>query len=345
MKGSEEPDFRSLIDYLDGIAIWVVSDPGEFDYISAGAEDIWGISAETIQKDPSKLLERVHPDDLETVLTNMETAPEQIGEESYESRAVQPDGTIRWVHTRQVPVRDSDGTLQRVVGICTDTTTQKRREQEFEALNRVLRHDIRNDMSVILGWGEFLESHVDSEGAELLEKILSAGDHVVELTKVAREYAETIGSEAEMDLEPVSLRETLEREIEIRRGFFSEAEFIVDGEIPDVQVRANEMLSSVFRNLLNNAVQHNHRDEPSVEIRTELQDDSVLVQISDNGPGISPEMKDALFEQGQKGIDSAGTGMGLFLVSTLLKQYGGEIRVTDNSPTGTTFHVELARAD
>ncbi|MGQ4555665.1 ATP-binding protein [Halobellus sp. GM3] len=340
---SAEPDFRSLIDYLDGIAIWIVSEPEEFEYISAGAEGIWGISAEAIQNDPSALLDRIHPDDLDMVLSYMDTAPEKVSEESYEARAVHPDGTVRWVHTRQIPVRDSDGTLRRIVGICTDITDQKRREQEFEALNRVLRHDIRNDLGILLGWGEFLEQHVDEEGEELLEKVLSAADHVVELTEIARDYAETIASGTQMDTKPVSLRASLEQEVELRREFFPQSEFRIVGDIPDVEVIANEMLSSVFRNLLNNAVQHNDTDEPVVEVSGEVRDESVVVHIADNGPGIPPEMRDSLFKEGRKGIDSSGTGIGLYLVKTLLEQYNGAIDVTDNSPKGSVFHVEFAQ--
>lgn len=344
MDRSTEPDFRSLINYLDGISIWIVSDPGTFDYVSAGSEALWGISAETIQEEPSKLLDRIHPDDLETVLSHMETAPEQISEESYESRAVRPDGTVRWIHTRQIPVRDTDGTLRRVVGICTDITKLKRREQEFEALNRILRHDIRNDMGIILGWGEFLETHVDDDGDALLEKMMSAADDVVELTEIARDYAETISSGGDMETRPVSLRAALEKEIQLRREFFPQAEFRTVGEITDVEVIANEMLSSVFRNLLNNAVQHNDTDEPVVDVRVDVQTDNVVVDIVDNGPGISPEMRDSIFNEGQKGLHSTGTGIGLFLVRTLMEQYGGDIWVTDNTPTGAAFHVEFVRS-
>ncbi|WP_459890478.1 PAS domain-containing sensor histidine kinase [Halostagnicola bangensis] len=345
MSKSAEPDFQSLVDYLDGIAIWIVSDLGEFEHVSAGAEDIWGISAETIRNDPSNLLDQIHSEDVKTVVSHMEAAPQQISEESYETRAVHPDGTVRWVHTRQIPIRDSDGTLQRIAGICTDITSQKHREQEFEALNRVLRHDIRNDLSILLGWGELLEAYVDDDGEAILEKMMSAADHVVELTDIARDYAKTIANRAEMEIKPVSLRAILKQEVELRREFFPQAQFTVVGEIPDVEVRANEMLSSVFCNLLNNAVQHNDKDEPVVEIRVEQRDENVTVHIADNGPGISTEVRDSLFNEGQKGINSSGTGIGLYLVKTLLEQYDGDITVTENDPTGTEFYVELTQPE
>lgn len=345
MSTSEGADFQSLIDYLDGVAVWVTRGPGEFEYVSAGAKGIWGIPAEAIRRDPSNLLDRIHPEDVETVRSRIEAPPAEVSEESYEARAVHPDGTVRWVQTRQIPIRDDDGGLQRVIGICTDITEQKEREQEFEALNRVLRHDIRNDMSILIGWGSLLDEHVDDDGDVLLRKMLSAADHVVDLTEVARDYARTIAGEEEMEVKPVSLRDTLTQEVELRREFFPAAAFDVVGEIPDVQVVANEMLTSVFRNLLNNAVQHNDSDEPVVEIGVDVRDEDVIVHIADNGPGIPPDVRDTLFEEGTKGVDSPGTGLGLYLVKTLLDQYDGSIAVAENEPTGTEFRISLSRAE
>ena len=117
-----EADFRSAIESLDGVAIWIVSEPGTFEYVSSGAEDIWGIPAEAIQNDATHLVDGIHPDDRERVISIIGQSTQQVSEESYENRVVQPDGTVRWVHTRQIPIREDDGTLHKVVGISTDIT-------------------------------------------------------------------------------------------------------------------------------------------------------------------------------------------------------------------------------
>jgi len=340
----QRSDFRSLVDHLDGVAIWIVSEPGTFDYISDGFEEIWGIPTGAVKTDPSRLIETIHPDDRDRVRSNIEGSGEAASEDSYEARVVRPDGTVRWVQTRQFPLHDSEGNLLNVVGVSTDITEQRRREQELAALNRILRHDIRNDMGIILGWMELLQEHVDEEGMEYLEKVLISGEHIVELTEIARDYAETVTGEDEVDVKPISLRSTLQRELDLRRESFPEAAFRVAGDIPDVDVMANEMLSSVFRNLLNNAVQHNDNDEPLVEISVEARDDAVIIRIADNGPGIPDEQKASIFEKGEKGIESSGTGMGLYLVWMLVTQYGGEVRIEDNTPTGCVFVVHLPRA-
>mgnify|MGYP002763471269 CR=1 FL=1 len=59
-------------------------------------------------------------------------------------------------------------------------------------------------------------------------------------------------------------------------------------------------------------------------------------------PGSLITEKKEIFTQEKMGLDSDGTGIGLYLVDTLVKRYGGEVRVEDNEPEGTVFSVELS---
>jgi len=287
----------------------------------------------------------IHPDDRERVRANIEESSRELRDTEYEGRVVRPDGSIRWTLNRQIMLRDEAENVSEIVGISTDITDQKRREQELELLNRIVRHDIRNDMAVVLGWAEMLDDHVDDEGREYLQKILASSEHVVELTEVAREYVETVVSDEELTVEPVPLRSVLETELSLREESFPDAEFVLEDGPPDVEVAANSMLSAVFRNLLNNAVQHNDAKTPHIEISCAVRDDEVEVRIADNGPGISDDHKDTVFGKGERGLGSPGTGIGLYLVDTLVTEYGGEIWVEDNDPTGAVFVVRLPLAE
>ncbi len=55
--------------------------------------------------------------------------------------------------------------------------------------------------------------------------------------------------------------------------------------------------------------------------------------------------KDQIFDEGEKGLDSQGTGLGLYLVRTLVRRYNGDVAVKDNDPEGSVFTVELPLAD
>jgi signal transduction histidine kinase len=216
----------------------------------------------------------------------------------------------------------------------------QQRSEQLALLNRVLRHDVRNDTNVIQGWVERLDDHVDEAGEPILDHVRTAADHVVELTTAAREFVETIDADDDPDLEPVALADVLSEEVARRRETFEEATIELD-EPPAVTVAANELLAAVFRNLVNNAVQHNDTDDPTVTITAEDRGESVVVRVADDGPGVLDEHKAELFAADTKGLESEGTGMGLYLVERLLDVYGGDVRVEDNTPRGAVFEVEL----
>jgi signal transduction histidine kinase len=67
----------------------------------------------------------------------------------------------------------------------------------------------------------------------------------------------------------------------------------------------------------------------------------VAIRIADNGPGVSADQKDTLFGTGERDLESTGSGMGLYLVDTLVTSYGGEVWIEDNDPEGSIFVVEL----
>lgn len=232
---------------------------------------------------------------------------------------------------------------------------QERREQlretrdQLDVLNRMLRHDIRNDIEIVSTWSELLTEEVTPAGQEYLDRIRRASDHVSELTTVARDLTETIHGDGSSDLEPVSLERVLTEELEKRREAHEDAEITMpDPPESGTHVLANGLLSSVFRNLVNNAVQHNDSAEPTVTVTVEETDERVRVRVVDNGPGIPEEMKRSLFGEGQKGLESEGTGIGLFLVQSLVESYEGTVRVEDRTAgddapgeTGAVFVVEL----
>jgi len=151
---------------------------------------------------------------------------------------------------------------------------------------------------------------------------------------------ESITGDGELELEPVSLGHVLDEEI--RKLESSYPEVTVDGpaEPVGVELRANHMLSSVFGNLLNNAVQHND-DDPLVDVRVDVDDEWARVTVADDGPGIPERRRASLFDHDNTGERSSDTGLGLHLVGRLTDEYGGEVSVADSDHGGAAFVVEL----
>lgn len=295
-----------------------------------------------------------------------QTIAEVFGESDGEAvtehydRCVEREEPIGYVEELQIPTEETywdtriapvivDGDVVQIVGATRNITEQKAYEQRLEKqrdglelLNEMVRHDIRNDLQVIASYAELLATRVDDEDQEYVERILNNAETAVELTRSARDLAGTM-LQTERSTEPTPLRQTLLAQIDDIRTSYAEAVVSVDGEIPGVTVEADEMLASVFRNIIKNGIQHNDKPEPEVTVSIDYDDEEVNVAVIDNGPGIPDNQKAAVFGKGEKGLESEGTGIGLYLVNTLVEKYGGQVRVDDNEPTGTIVTVTLNR--
>ncbi len=217
------------------------------------------------------------------------------------------------------------------------------RTDQLTLLNRVIQHDIRNDLNVINGRIQIAEQYVEPDGETHLSKARQSVNEAIELTETASDFMETLNQD-DADFEPVLLIETIQSQI--ARVKDSHPDATIQFETPPSQemtIRADEMIDSVFRNLLVNAIFHNNKPTPEITVSIEETDDSVQVRVADNGPGIPDEQKDEVFGQGEKGLESSGTGIGLYLVYTLTTSYGGAVWVEDNEPEGSIFVVELPR--
>ncbi|WP_136716948.1 PAS domain-containing protein [Halorientalis salina] len=316
-------------------------------------EELFGLDTETFEGTYDDFMELVHPDDIPEIARAHQQAIKHNDLYEAEYRIQPDDSTAHWVEARGQVVENDDG-QQRMIGVVTDITERKTRERRLEAqneklevLNRIVRHDIRNDMQIVVSLAEVLALETDGDLADHATRVLDHADRVVELTRTARDLMETVLQDDNRP-EPTPLFGTLETQLADVRSTYESALVRTTSPIPRRQVYADEMLGSVFRNILKNAVEHNDSDTPEVEVSVTESESAVTVQIADNGPGIPDDRKDEVFGKGTKGLDSDGTGIGLYLVNTLVGNYGGEVwiedrgdRNVDGEPTGAVFTVRL----
>ncbi len=219
----------------------------------------------------------------------------------------------------------------------------KEQLEDLQLLNQVMRHDIRNDLQLVQAYAELLSDHVDEEGTEYLEIVKENTKSAISLTTTARDLAQVMLRD-EAGTDEISLSQVLNQQVqEVRTGYPDAVVTVVDS-FPSVTVKADDMLGSVFRNLLKNAIQHNDKNPPEVAITATASETEVEVRIADNGPGIPDDQKDEIFGKAETGLESPGAGIGLYLVRSLVTTYGGEVWVEDNSPEGAIFVVTLPRA-
>lgn len=221
----------------------------------------------------------------------------------------------------------------------------KQQRDDLQLLNQVMRHDIRNDLQLVEAYAELLEDHVDDEGVEYLEIIKENAESAVTMTTTVRDLAQVMLRD-DATPERVQLDQILSHQIEEIRSSYADAVVTVSGSLPSTTVFGDEMLGSVFRNILRNAVQHNDSTPPTIDVSTTVEESAAAVEvaIADNGPGVRAEIREEIFGKGEKGLDSPGAGIGLYLVRSLVEGYGGDVWVESNDPRGAVFVVRLRLA-
>lgn len=231
-----------------------------------------------------------------------------------------------------------DETLQRI-----ERESRLREERDIlEFVNRTLRHDLMGDVSLLQARLRMLDRNVtfhDDRHAEHLQVALDRTAEMDEFVGTMRTYMKSVLNE-DHTLEATPLGPVVEEHVGSVRAAHPEVS-VRCGDIPEVAVEADDLLDRVFDNLLTNAVDHNDAPDPEVTVRAERREEVVTVRIADNGPGIPPERHDSIFEKGERGVESDGSGFGLYLVNDVVDSYGGDIRVRDNEPRGTVFEFDL----
>lgn len=213
------------------------------------------------------------------------------------------------------------------------------KQEILEYLNALLRHEVLNTANVINGHATLLESTLGESAAqrEYTEVIKRQTEEVSSVISDVQFLLEA--NEEDRDLEPVDLRPVLENELRNIRDRNDAVETELDAP-PEIRVMADHLVRRVFSNLLRNAVKHNDSEQKRVSISVTETDETVTVEVGDNGPGIPDDEREGIFHPEIK--QRANHGLGLTIVARLTERYGGDVALVETGPDGTVFAVTLS---
>jgi PAS domain S-box-containing protein len=233
----------------------------------------------------------------------------------------------------------TDGTVRKIVIEGTDITDLKRREEQMEFFNNILRHDILNGMNVIEARAELLSDTLTGAEATYVETILDWSRDIVDLTQKVRSVLSTMSDDGMTEAEPMALEPVIEGAV--NKAASMDEDCTVETDIDDdLAVVADDLLNDVVGNILTNAVEHGGPGS-TIEVTAERADSMVRLHIADDGPGIPVPERETVFDKGEYGTESTGTGFGLYFVSVMVDGYGGDIWVEESDLGGSEFVVEL----
>ncbi len=217
------------------------------------------------------------------------------------------------------------------------------REQERLAvlgqMAAVLAHEIRNPLSSIKGFAQIhMEDECDCAGIEDLKEdmalIVEETVRLERLTSALLEYARS-----------PDLRDTVFRLEEFCRDLVRHTGSSGDAGLLDIQCNSGEVrmdrekLLQIIINLVQNATDAvKDQEDGHVHLSITLQDHEVVLNVTDNGPGIPEEVKQKLFEPFMT-TKTKGTGLGLSIVKRLCDAMGGVIQIDSGPDRGTSVTI------
>ena len=250
------------------------------------------------------------------------------------------------IFTNAIEIIAISFSIQTLIGITTWTTeyysmkieennrTIETRRRELEIYTSLLRHDLSNDIQMILGGLELSQLTIEEpkKQAAFLESTLAAAERMKSLIHIFSI------SENELDRDLVSVLELICRRaviafkgmkvnLDIKEGVFNHKIFY------------GKLTALAFENLLRNTAQH-AGETPTVQITISQTNNHLNILFEDDGPGISEEIRKQLFGKGVT-TGSKGRGLGLYLTRTIIESEGGCIELVDTGRSGCCFHIQL----
>lgn len=218
----------------------------------------------------------------------------------------------------------------------------------------ILAHDLRNPFHNILGQSFLLSSYYENFSADerktFAREIHQSSDYLMQLLDNLLEWGRTQTGDINFDPAVLNLHDVTNQTLNILMKSAEIKNITIINAIDDkALVYADEnMLKTILRNLIYNGIKFTHISGKIV-IRNITQPDQTLIEIEDNGKGISNDALKHLFKPHSKyrtaGTENEkGTGLGLVICSELVKIHNGSIRVESNEGQGTTFTIELPHA-
>ncbi|MBE0525684.1 MAG: HAMP domain-containing histidine kinase [Candidatus Thorarchaeota archaeon] len=206
--------------------------------------------------------------------------------------------------------------------------------RELELYASLLRHDLRNDVGVIVGNTEILKMIMPDRDENLDQIITSTEAVCVRMMSLLNVFgrAATISS-----TNPVTMiKKIAEQTKEINPDMKVQLEIAKEAE--GAKIPESKLLPLVFDNILRNAAVHAGQS-PEVQISITKENRVLKIIISDDGPGVAEEVRERLF---QKGVSTRGGGLGLYLSKHVVETMGGSITLLDSEyGKGAVFEIVL----
>jgi two-component system, cell cycle sensor histidine kinase and response regulator CckA len=333
---------------------------------STELEALYGVAPGSFNGCYNAWLQRIHPEDQDRIATDLQQSIQTGTATDTEFRVIDDQGKTRWMIAKGRIFNDTTGTPHRMIGIHIDITDKKQLEAQFLRSQRLeslgtlasgIAHDLNNILTPILTVSQLLPlklPNLDERSLHLLKMLENSAHRGSELVKQILSFAR--GMEGKrvclqpkhllLEIESI-LKQTLEKSIEIHRDIPSDLWSISADTTQLHQVLMNLCVNARDAmpqgGILEILAMNYSLDAQSAQTYWEATPGSyVMIQVSDTGIGIPPEIQDRIFDPffTTKEVGK-GTGLGLSAVLGIIKSHGGFVDVQSEAGKGSQFRVFL----
>lgn len=356
--------YSQIIDSLQDYSILTLDNEFIINSWSSGAEKIFGYKTEEIIGE--------HFDIIFTEEDRKSGIPKvEIDTSLKEGRAVDnrwhtcKDGSKFYAYGLVFPLKGSKGEMLGYVKILRDLTIRRKQEdaikkyvKELEELNNhkenilaIVSHDLRSPLSGIIGAAKYLSTNFEkmpnNEVKEMLDLLYKSSKEELDMLDYLVEWARIKYATEVFSPKKIKLIDYVQKVFDILNDNAQLKTINLHNEITENEsvFADGKMLLSVLQNIVSNAIKHSNPDG-KITVSAKIKEDKIIVEIKDNGIGMSKEIKEKLFTPQMKILTSAreknkGAGIGLLLVKGFLEKNDGEIWVESTEGVGSSFYFTL----
>ena len=338
---SAQQDLRRFKEAVEaaGQAIFTTDMDGRITYANPAFEAVTGHDPDEVVGENSRVLRSGHHDDAyydrlwETVRRG-ETWTEEIIDRHADGGEYHAIQTVS-------PISDDDGDIEEFVAIQTDITARKEHERHLATLDRVLRHDLRNRLNVVVGHVEAIREAATSDpAADHAERALAAVNDLLRMADHSREINRMLLDQPRpMTVEIIPAVRT---GLDDFREKHPDATIAFSTSCPDdLEVIATENVAEAVTRTVEYLLGHADDEHLRIEVTLFETDDGVRIRVGDDADPIPEIEQDVLLKTDDIGSLNHGTGLDLWFVYWVVHRSNGSLSFEEVDETGNVVTIDL----
>jgi PAS domain S-box-containing protein len=324
---------------------------GTIETWNRGAEMLYGYKEkEAVGKNVALIVPEKNRSEIDDIL-NIVKSGKSI--EHYKTVRVQKSGVLVDVSVTASPIKDSSGQVVGLSVIARDITKEQEVDRAKTEFVSLASHQLRTPLSAIKWYAEMLMDEdagkMNKEQKNYVQEIYKGNERMVDLVNSMLSVSrlemgtfaiEPVGTDITETAEMV-VKELTPQIKEKKQKFTKE----YDKKLPKDYMADPKLLKIILQNLLSNSVKYTP-EKGNVALIIKTDDKNIKIMVSDTGYGIPKEEQDKIFTKlfrayNVRAMDTEGTGLGLYLIKSIVDNVGGKIWFQSEDGIGTTFNVTL----